>query len=322
MAASAYYDYALAVSHRSDVFYSDDRRDAEDFGVSNKTIWKLRTQLEKDGWFQPLDKRSKRKRNRASGLYLPIRYRVLTHDEWVAAHPGKCRHSPAPISGAGPAPISVAGEQTAPDVESTSGPDVESTSGEYPPDVETTHTGRTSFPPPDVETTAKSVSKSVSKSENPSAAKPAAPEGTVFPEWWPTLQWNEFLKYRKQRRAPVTPYAEQLAIKTLSQLRADGFDPAETIERSVFNHWLGFFPPKTNRSNFNRTAEDHREQMRKNAKALGFCLETGLPVEHCTCPVHIQSRQYVTSEFGPRRKRSPAVQAEIEAIAKEFLEEN
>jgi hypothetical protein len=120
MAASTYYEYALAVSHKSDVFYSHDRRDAEQFGeesVSPTTILSLRSWLEGHGWFVPLDKRSKRKRNPVTGLYLPIRYRVLSHDLWVAAHPGKCRFPksdtvpPTPDSVAGPAPDSVAGEQ-------------------------------------------------------------------------------------------------------------------------------------------------------------------------------------------------------------------
>jgi hypothetical protein len=276
MAASTYYEYALAVSHRSGVFFSHDRRDAEQFGedgVSPTTILSLRSWLEDRGWFVPLDKGSKRKRNRSSGLYLSIRYRILRHDEWAATHPGKCRYPkspdvestsgdnpPAPDSVAGPAPDSVAGEQSpAPD------------SGQ----------ACTSFRDHQHQILVHSlvVESEESKSENNSAAKSAAP---VLPEWMPLPQWNAFLDYRKQSKKRMTPYAQSLAIEVLADLRSQGHDPASVLKQSILNGWTGLFP------------------FRKDSpKSLGPAGRT-IP--------------FVTSEFGPRKPRDPQTQAAIEAI--------
>ena len=92
----SYYDYAFAVSRKSGIFYSNDREDAKDFdndGVSKNTITAWRQILEKLGWFERLDRGKRLKRNRQTGMYMPIRYKVLDHVEWTAKHPGKCRVS-------------------------------------------------------------------------------------------------------------------------------------------------------------------------------------------------------------------------------------
>lgn len=118
---SAYYFYALTVSKASGVFYSDDRRDGEEFsesGISKNTVQCMRNRLEKAGWFRRIDKGKRRKRNPLTGSFEGIRYRVLNHDQWAVIHPGKCRFpkqeselvSPDPNSGAGPAPIVGTGE--------------------------------------------------------------------------------------------------------------------------------------------------------------------------------------------------------------------
>src|SRR5208283_182398 len=129
----AFYSYALRVSRGSrgsGVFYSDDRRDAEEFGehgVSKNTICESRGRLEDHGWFVRIGKGRRRKRNSLTGSWKPLLYRVLTHAEWTAKHPGKCRfpnptpvaesssdeESPVPNSGTGPVPNSGTGE-TAP----------------------------------------------------------------------------------------------------------------------------------------------------------------------------------------------------------------
>jgi hypothetical protein len=282
MAAAAYHDYALTVSWQSKVFYSNDRGVAEDFGVSPTTILGLRTWLEDRGWILPLDKGAKRKRNRVTGHYLPIRYRVLSHDEWVAAHPGHCRfikpdpNSPAPDSAAGPASETVAGEQSpAPDFDSTC----------------------TSLPiPPASESGTKLCSKALyGESVKPSAAKNAAP--LVLPEWIPVPEWTEFLKHRKDRKKPLNPYGQKLAIESLDKLRLAGHDVADAINRCILGGWSEFFPPKD--------TKDPNTRTERNLRAAGFA-RPGI--------------SFAQPEFSSRKPRSPETQAEIERIWKEHLE--
>jgi hypothetical protein len=116
----ALYDYAAAVSRASGVFFSNDRRDAKEFGsgVSPRTIFASRSRLEQAGWLKRIDKGPRQKFNPVTGQTLSIRYRVLSHGEWATAHCGKCRfaeqdqskpETPAAESATGPAAESIAG---------------------------------------------------------------------------------------------------------------------------------------------------------------------------------------------------------------------
>jgi len=88
----SFHGYALATSRESGVFYSDARRDAEDFDVNKDTIIAWTHWLENQGWMDRLDKGKRLKRNPVTGMYASIRYRVLDHDGWADKHPGKCRY--------------------------------------------------------------------------------------------------------------------------------------------------------------------------------------------------------------------------------------
>jgi hypothetical protein len=88
----SFHGYALATSRKSGVFYSDVRRDADDYGVNKDTITAWTKWLVKEGWFEPLDGK-RLKRNPITGMYASIRYRVLSHDEWAAKYPGHCRYT-------------------------------------------------------------------------------------------------------------------------------------------------------------------------------------------------------------------------------------
>lgn len=90
-AVSAFHAYALAVSQRSGVFYSDTRRDGWEFGVSKNTITSWTQRLEEEGWLRRLDEGRQLKRNKLTGMYDSVRYEVLDHDSWAVVHPGKCR---------------------------------------------------------------------------------------------------------------------------------------------------------------------------------------------------------------------------------------
>jgi len=157
----AYYSYALAVSRGSGIFYSDDRRDAKEFGedgISNRTIFDSRKRLEKTGWLVRRQTGRRLKRNPLTGVFESIQYRVLTHAEWIATHPGRCRFTkPDPNIGTGE------GTPETPDADSATGPDAISATGEQAPDADSSITGRSFvphltqiLPSPDADSAAKS----------------------------------------------------------------------------------------------------------------------------------------------------------------------
>jgi len=82
------------------------------------------------------------------------------------------------------------------------------------------------------------------------AAKTAAPgfENIALPEWLPIAQWSEFLKLRKQKRAPVTLYAQELTLEQLSRLKNAGNDPGAVLAQSIVNGWPGLFPLNGNKN--------------------------------------------------------------------------
>ena len=64
------------------------------------------------------------------------------------------------------------------------------------------------------------------------------------PGWLPEQAWKQFKEHRQRLRKPLTARGEELAIKTLDKLRAEGHDPAEVIDNSILNGWQGLFPPR------------------------------------------------------------------------------
>jgi hypothetical protein len=99
----AFYSYALALSRKTGIFWTNVRRDCWEFHVSKNTVSKWMRTLDFEGWFVPVDgqKRTKRSRNPRTGMLLPRRFRVLTHDQWCRANSGACRFPPVPKSGTG-----------------------------------------------------------------------------------------------------------------------------------------------------------------------------------------------------------------------------
>jgi len=121
-AVFAYYDYCSHVSHKSGVFYSHDRKDASEFGergVSPVSVRRARHWLEQSGWITRMDQT----RRTAAGTWAPIRYRVLTHDDWTKLNPGKCRRRAGFVSK--PETHSVAGEEPQPETDSVPGPETD-----------------------------------------------------------------------------------------------------------------------------------------------------------------------------------------------------
>jgi len=68
----------------------------------------------------------------------------------------------------------------------------------------------------------------------------------VLPEWIDKDVWVEYKKYRQNGKGKFTPYAQELAITKLTELKADGNDPSEVLKQSIFRGWSGLFPLKDN----------------------------------------------------------------------------
>lgn len=59
--------------------------------------------------------------------------------------------------------------------------------------------------------------------------------------------WKEFKKYRTKIKAPLTEYAEKLALVDLQKQVKDGFDPSECINQTIKSgKWKTFYPVKNN----------------------------------------------------------------------------
>jgi hypothetical protein len=224
----AFYQYVVSVSHTSGVFFSHARRDAWEFNVSKNSITDWIDKLETDGWLQRLDRGPRLKRSKNSGMYASIRYRVLTHDEWVAAHPGRCRFpqtesafdEPVPKTGTGdsaPVPIS---DATCPSLGI----------------------------PPVPKTGTKVCSKTEIMQDRDKEAPPPQPVAKnapfVLPEWIPEAAWNDYLDMRRRIRKPATRAAMQLAVDRLEKLADEGHPPRVVLEHSILNNYQGLFAPR------------------------------------------------------------------------------
>lgn len=81
--------------------------------------------------------------------------------------------------------------------------------------------------------------------ENRDRDRERAPTGavvsSVIPEWLDATTWLEFRRMRSRIRKPLTLHAENLLIKDLAQLRAEGHDPNMVVEQSIKRSWQGLF---------------------------------------------------------------------------------
>ena len=82
----AVWDFGRSVSHRSGELNFNGRKIAASFqGLGKSTVYEAATSLTAKGFFK-LVKDTKRQ----GGRYTPRQYRVLSHAEWAAEHPGQC----------------------------------------------------------------------------------------------------------------------------------------------------------------------------------------------------------------------------------------
>lgn len=64
-----------------------------------------------------------------------------------------------------------------------------------------------------------------------------------IPSWVPTELWESFREHRKALRKPLTPAAEALSLKKLTNLRDEGHDPAVVLTTAIERGWQSLFPP-------------------------------------------------------------------------------
>jgi hypothetical protein len=85
--------------------------------------------------------------------------------------------------------------------------------------------------------------------EQPSGKqRAAAPASPVLPDWLPEKSWNEWVEYRASIKAPLTAKAAELTIKKLAKLYAEGNDPVDVIDQSIFSgKWTDLYPIKNER---------------------------------------------------------------------------
>ena len=63
----------------------------------------------------------------------------------------------------------------------------------------------------------------------------------VLPDWLPPELWDAFVDMRKTIKAPITDFAQTLAIEKLEGFRRNGHNPISLIKNSIFNSWRGFY---------------------------------------------------------------------------------
>jgi hypothetical protein len=71
-----------------------------------------------------------------------------------------------------------------------------------------------------------------------------------LPDWINRDLWKEFKNHRKAKKAPMTEYAEILAINHLEKFKLNGSDPDKVVKRSIEMGWTGLFelPPEQRQS--------------------------------------------------------------------------
>lgn len=76
----------------------------------------------------------------------------------------------------------------------------------------------------------------------------SAPQAAfALPDWIPSEPWSAWIEVRTKLRAPNTPRALALAVKSLDELRTAGHDPVAVLELATTRGWRGLFAPKVER---------------------------------------------------------------------------
>jgi len=76
-----------------------------------------------------------------------------------------------------------------------------------------------------------------------------------LPDWMPATVWQEFVRYRKQIRKPMTLHAQKLNLGKLDGMRAQGHDPVKVVNGAIANGWQGLYPERPDGQQRNATQQ-------------------------------------------------------------------
>jgi hypothetical protein len=68
-----------------------------------------------------------------------------------------------------------------------------------------------------------------------------------LPEWLGIEAWEGYIEMRAKIKKPLTKRSAVMALRTLNELRLQGYDPSMVLDQSTFMCWRGLFPLKENR---------------------------------------------------------------------------
>lgn len=99
--------------------------------------------------------------------------------------------------------------------------------------------------------------KPVTSNQSKEESKPLS---LALPDWLDLQVWQQFVLHRGKK---FTGRSQELALKHLSEFKAEGHDPNRIMETSIANGWKGLFPPKGTK---NVTSRD--DSRKRTIKAL------------------------------------------------------
>lgn len=95
--------------------------------------------------------------------------------------------------------------------------------------------------------------------QTPKEIKPSREVNTLpacatldLPEGVSDEMWGQYRAMRQKIRKPLSPHAEQLALKHLRQFAEDGHPPGPIIEAAIVGSYQGLFPPKGSKNGQHR----------------------------------------------------------------------
>lgn len=84
----------------------------------------------------------------------------------------------------------------------------------------------------------------------------------ALPDWVDSVLWEEFKKYRKEIKAPVTVHGERLLLGDLKKLVDEGNEQSGVINQTIKSgKWKGFYPIKNGNNYGNQEPDGPRGKM-------------------------------------------------------------
>ncbi|SOD55308.1 helix-turn-helix domain-containing protein [Pseudoxanthomonas wuyuanensis] len=81
----------------------------------------------------------------------------------------------------------------------------------------------------------------------------------TLPTWLPADAWATWKQHRKAVGRKFTEHAEELALRRLATLRAEGHDPVKVIELAIESCWSSFNPRESTKASGNGAGQIQRD---------------------------------------------------------------